>query len=289
MISCEDQTLFDAFALYQRAEDASEATIRNRASILRSTAGELPCSLLDATTTDLRRVMGREGIKASTRRTYRNAIRAFYRFLIEDGYRADNPADRLPRVLVPRDQPRPFSTEEIDRLLTTGAYARTRAMILLGYYQGFRVSSIARVRGEDIDVESGTITAVVKGGKTVTLPLHPLIAELSLTMPSEGWWFPARRGADGPIRPSSVSDLVKRAKLRAGITNPRLTAHSLRHAFGTELLDAGVDVRIVQELMVHASLSTTQLYTQVNDRQKRAGIGALSSGEIPSRSGRGVS
>lgn len=283
----ETRRLIDSFALYQRAADASEATIRNRESILRSTARSLSVPLLEATSADLRRVMGREGIKASTRRTYRNAIRAFYRFLVEDEYRQDNPSEKLPKVMVPRDMPRPFSTEEIERLLTTGAYSRTRAMILLGYYQGLRVSSIAAVHGRDIDVSSGTLTSVVKGGRSVTLPLHPVIAELSESMPADSWWFPARHGQPGHIKGAGVTNLVSRAKKRAGITNPQLTAHSLRHAFGTELLDAGVDVRIVQELMTHASLSTTQLYTKVNDRQKRAGIGALPSGVIPTRSGRG--
>jgi len=289
MSAVDNGALIDAFSLYQRAADIADSTIKNRESILRSAASELNGPLVEATTAELRQVMGREGIKPSTRRTYRNAVRAFYRFLVEDGYRGDDPSDRLPRVVVPRDQPRPFATDEIERLLTTGAYKRTRAMILLGYYQGFRVSSISRTRGEDIDVRSGTITTVVKGGRTVSLPLHPVIAELAESMPPEGWWFPARNGADGPIRPGAVSDLIAKAKKRAGIVNPRLTAHSLRHAFGTELLDAGVDVRIVQELMTHASLSTTQLYTKVNDRQKRAGIGALPSGTVPVRSGRGAS
>jgi len=83
-----------------------------------------------------------------------------------------------------------------------------------------------------------------------------------------------------------VTNLVARARQRAGITNPRLTAHSLRHGFATSLLENGVDVRIVQELMLHADLSTTQVYTRVNTQMKRAGIEALPVVEIPTVSRR---
>jgi integrase/recombinase XerD len=187
---------------------------------------------------------------------------------------------------VPRARPRPFTVEQIQRMLTGGAYGRTRAMILLGFYQGFRVSQIARVRGEDIDLVDMTIQTVGKGSKVATLPLHPVVAELARLMPRRGWWFPARGGREGHVRPSSVSDLVKDAKVRAGITDPRLTAHSLRHAFGTELAEHGVDIRVIQELMMHADLSTTQIYTGVSEGRKAAGVASLPSGAVPQRSGR---
>ena len=103
-------------------------------------------------------------------------------------------------------------------------------------------------------------------------------------MPRDGWWFPARRGQPGHIHPASVSDLIRRAKLRAGIHDERLTAHSLRHSFGSDLVELEVDVRVVQELMMHESLTATQVYTAVSGHRKREGIAKLPMREVPSRS-----
>jgi site-specific recombinase XerD len=148
-------------------------------------------------------------------------------------------------------------------------------MILLAFLQGFRANEVAAVHGHDLDLQAGTIRVVGKAGKVSTLPIHPAVRELAATMPNDDWWFPARKGAEGHIRSNSVSDLMKRAKLRAGITNPRLTGHSLRHSFGTDLVRAGVDLRTVQELMRHETLQTTELYTEINDEQMRHGLNRL--------------
>ena len=270
-----------AFDTYQRGKGLAPTTIRNRVSILR----QLGTDPLTATTHQLRAFIGRLGISAASRRTNLNCLRAFYAFLVLDGYRDDNPTDRIDSVRVPRDLPRPFSVEQIDALLTSGAYRRTRAMILLGYYQGLRVSQIAAVRGDDIDLLAGTLTTIGKGSLNLVLPLHTVIRDLADTMP-RGHWFPARRGIPGHVKPSSVTELVHKAKLRAGITDPKLTAHSLRHSYATHMLEHGVDVRVVQELLGHANLSTTQIYTRVSDLQRRAGILALPARPVPDRSGR---
>lgn len=284
----KDHAALELFVDYQRAQHLAATTIRNRRSILTTFARKTGV-LVDCDVFTLRRYIGRDdAVSAGTRRTERGALIAFYTFLHEEGLRGDNPATKLPVVRVPKGQPRPFTPEQIDAMLAAGAYAKTRAMILLGYYQGFRVSSIARVHGHDIDRDSMTICTVVKGGKERRLPLHEVIAELSLTMPRDGYWFPARRGVEGHIRPSSVTDLITKAKKRAGILDERLTPHSLRHAFGTDLVEQGVDIRVVQELLVHEHLSTTQIYTQVSERRKKDGIRTLAPREVPARSGRGA-
>lgn len=281
-----DVRSLDVFDAYQRGKNLAETTLRNRRSILLSARAHAGRSLFEIETHDLRLFIGREGLAPASRQTNRNALVAYYRFAVDEGYRADNPTLRLDAVRVPKGQPRPFTPEQIDRMLQSGAYTRTRAMILLGYYQGFRVSSIARVHGHDIDLQSGTIRTIGKGAKLRTLPLHPVTAELALMMPRDGWWFPARGEKSGHVRPSSVTDLITKAKVRAGITDPELTPHSLRHAFGTDLVDAGVDIRVIQELMMHESLSTTQIYTGVSARLKREGLHALEGRDIPARSGR---
>ena len=98
----------------------------------------------------------------------------------------------------------------------------------------------------------------------------------------------ARGGRAGHIHPASVTDLITKAKRRAGITDPHPTPHSLRHAFGTELVEEGVDIRVIQELMMHESLQTTQIYAGVSERRKRAAMEALPSIVAPDRSGRAV-
>lgn len=284
----EALALFDD---YQRSKNLAPTTIRNRRSIL-TTLEKFSGTLVDCDPFTLRRYVGRqaptpeETVQPGTRRTERNAILAFYRFLQDEQLRADNPAERLPVVRVPKGVPRPFTREQIDAMLNSGAYRRTRAMILLGYYQGFRVSMIAAVHGHDIDLLSNRIRVLAKGGKERWQALHPVIAELALQMPRNDYWFPARNGAPGHINGHAVTDLIRRAKLRAGIIDPKLTAHSLRHSFGTDLVEAGVDIRVVQELMLHEDLSTTQIYTGVSERLKQQGIVALAARPIPEHSGR---
>lgn len=278
--------LLTLFEEYQRSQDLASTTIRNRRSVLTTLAGTLPGTLLDADVFSLRRYMGQEGAKSATKRTYRVAIRAFYQFLQTEGLREDDPSTKLPMIRVPRGEARPFSAEQVDAMLNSGAYKRTRAMILVGYRQGFRVSQIARVHGDHIDRASMTITTIGKGRKERRLPLHPTIAELALTMPQHSWWFPARKIPAQHMQPESVTNLITKAKIRAGILDPLLTPHSLRHSFGTELVENGVDIRVVQELMTHEDLSTTQIYTRVSERLKTAGIVALPSRVIPQHSGR---
>lgn len=281
-----DHLLLGDYADYQRGEGLAASTIRNRASVLTTLAAHAGRPLLELSTADLRRFLGKQGLSNGSRRTYSTVLRAFYRYAVDEGLRDDDPSARLGTVHVPRGTPRPFSEADVDRMLASGAYRRTRAMILLGFYQGFRVSSIAAVHGHDVDLVSMTIRTVGKGRKERTLPLHPTIAELATTMPSDDWWFPARGGRTGHVHPASVTNLITRAKERAGITNAQLTPHSLRHGFGTELVEAEVDIRVVQELMMHESLATTQIYTGVSDRRKRAGIAALRGRAVPAHSGR---
>jgi site-specific recombinase XerD len=283
----EDEALAD-FAMYQRASGFSEATVRNRLSVLRSLISSAGKPLAEVTRSDIVAYLGRPGIAAASRRIGQVAIRSYFVFAEEAGIREDNPASNLPTVRVPRGRPRPFTADQVDLLLQSGAYTRTRAMILLGYYQGFRVSQIARVRGDDIDLESGTIRTVAKGAKDRTMPLHPVIAELAQSMPRQAWWFPARDGSDAPIHSSAVTNLITKARKRAGISDSRLTAHSLRHSFATHMIDHGVDVRVIQELMMHESLGTTQIYVGVSEKLAREGIEALTSRVVPARSGRRI-
>ena len=276
-----DNDVLEAFSEYQLSARLSTATVRNRASLLRGFTTAQGISLLEATPRDLRRHLGRDGITPGTARTERGAFRAFYAYCVEDGYLTESPAEKLPTVHVDRGRPRPFTLDQVVAMLTSGAYWRTRAMILVGWFQGFRVSQIARVRGDDIDYLTGTIRTVSKGGKERRVPLHEVIRELAHYMPPDDWWFPARDGSDRPIHSGSVTDLITKAKRRAGIIDPRLTPHSLRHGFGSELVERGVDIRVIQELMLHEDISSTQIYTYVSEARKADAISLVPRIEIP--------
>lgn len=277
--------ILTAFTEFQLSVRLSPATVRNRGSILRGLAGFTKLPLLDLELRDLRRYLARANISPGTARTERNAIRAFFDFAVDDEYLDENPSAKLAPTHVPRAQPRPFTYDQVVAMLTSGAYERTRAMILVGWFQGFRVSQIARVRGDDIDYLTRTIRTIAKGGKDRRVPLHPVVAELGRAMPPN-WWFPARDGTDAPIKGSSVTNLITRAKKRAGITDPRLTPHSLRHGFGSELVELGIDIRVIQELMLHEDISSTQIYTYVPEKRKAAAIEQLPHITIPERSAR---
>ena len=274
-----------AFQLHQRAA-YGETTVRNRLGTVRALEGFASVPALAITHDAILEYLGRPGVKKSTRRANQAALQAFYRFAQAGGFRSDDPTEGLPKISVPKGQPRPFTRAQVDRMLTSGAYAKTRAMILLGFYQGFRVSQIAAVRAEDISLLDMTIRTIGKGSKERVLPLHEVVAALAALMPQSSYWFPARGGRSGHVNGASVTGLITNAKRRAGIEDPTLTPHSLRHSFGTELVEEGVDIRVIRELMMQESLSSTEIYTGVSPRKRRAGIDALPSVEVPKHSGR---
>ena len=171
--------------------------------------------------------------------------------------------------------PRPVADEHMPRLLAAANRKKTRAMILLGALAGLRVSEIAKIRGEDFDLRGGQLRVVGKGGVTAYVAVHPRIAELAVTMPRRGPWFPTGKGNSSGrdhILGRSVSSLIGGCMRRASVPG---TAHSLRHWFGTTLVDDGADMRTVQELLRHASLQTVQIYTKVRKVKKAEAINRL--------------
>lgn len=125
-------------------------------------------------------------------------------------------------------------------------------------------------RGEDFDPVTGSLYVEGKGGVRAMIPVHDAIARELVNFPRQGYFFP---GSDsGHVLSNSVSMLIGRAMKRAGVTG---TAHQLRHWYGTALLEAGTDVRVVQELMRHVSIQSTTIYTRVSDDMRRRAIDTL--------------
>lgn len=207
----------------------------------------------------------------NTKSTYHRGLAAWHAWLTATGRREDNPMTKPPKV--PRGTPHPISTAGLERLLSVRMHRRTRAMILLGAYQGFRCAEIAAVRGEALDLDVMRMRMVGKGGHEARPWIHPLVAEVAAEMPLRGWWFPAPGGQlRRHIAPHSVSCTISQAMVRAGVSG---TAHSLRHWHATALLEAGADAVTVQRSMRHKSLATTQIYTGVSDDRLREAINRL--------------
>lgn len=278
--------MLNEFSTYQLAKGLAPRTIKNRAEtlmLLSKTTGKLP---IEITRHDLLARMARD-ITPSSKQRERSYFRSFFQFMVSEGHRVDDPSASLPTIKAQRGRPRPLSTQQVNAMLIGGAYTHTRTMILLAAYQGLRAHEIAKIQGQDFDVSSGILTVVGKGSIRSELPLHPIIAEEVMRYSVRGYWFPGRAtNQTGHIHSKSVSDLMRRALNRAGITTARLTGHSLRHFFGTELVRAGTDLRTAQELLRHASLATTQIYVEIAYSQQEAAIINLPVLHVPEHSGR---
>jgi integrase/recombinase XerC len=203
------------------------------------------------------------------------SLRTFFRFLCREGILTRNPARALlsPRVI--RRLPVRLAEEDVARLLDiepkSEADARTRAILELLYGAGLRCAELVGLDASDLDVEARLVRVLGKGGKERIVPYGSRAAEaLAAYMPlrqrssrRDDALFVNARG--GRLSDRSVRTLVGR-RIRETALALRVTPHTLRHAFATHLLERGADLRAIQELLGHVSLSTTQRYTHVNAR-----------------------
>ena len=212
------------------------------------------------------------------------ALRAFFRFLVREGVRAADPTTGIPAPRAPKRLPRPLAVDDC-QVLVAGtkdggpdselAELRDRALAELLYGAGLRVGELTSLDVRDVDLAQGEVRVLGKGGKERVVPL-PAAARAAL-----GAWLAARRRpgvlgeplfialrarkGEAPRRldPRDVRRRLARRALAAGLSD-RVHPHRLRHSYATHLLDMGADLRAIQELLGHASLSTTQKYTAVS-------------------------
>jgi len=178
-------------------------------------------------------------------------------------------ADRLPWPKVPQKKPDILSGTEVEKVLSEVTSLVPAMVVLTAYGAGLRVSEACRLRVEDIDGRRGLIHVRLGKGKRdryVMLAerlMRALRGYWAKVHPEGEWLFPGREKAKTHLHPTAVNwalkEAVKKAKLRK-----RVTAHTLRHSFGTHLLELGTDIRIIQVLLGHASIRTTARYAQVS-------------------------
>jgi integrase/recombinase XerD len=251
---------------------------------------------LNVATEDIRgylRSLKKRGFSAATSARRLSAIRQLHRFLYAEGMRTDDPALVLegPRRHPPL--PKILSVEEVERLLTKAHAAveetppekserihaaRTACLLELLYATGLRVSELVALPKSAARRNEPLILIRGKGGRERLVPLSDparrAIATYRALLEARGggggpWLFPAD-SASGHLSRQVFARDVKTVAARAGIAAARLSPHVLRHAFASHLLQNGADLRVVQELLGHADISTTQIYTHVLDERMKA-------------------
>lgn len=297
--AADDAGLIEAFLEMQSAERgarpntllAYERDLADASAML-ARAG---ATLAKATAPDLERYsagLERRGLSAATSARRLSALRQFYKFLLLDGVRKDDPSAQLEPPRKPRRLPKTLSPEEVDALVTaagaggTPAALRDRAIVEILYASGLRVSELVALPLRAAPRPGVQFVAVVgKGGKERAVPLHAralaalkdYVAVREALLPEEPrareraarWLFPSPNAADGRMTRQRINQILDACATNAGIDPGRVTPHVLRHAFATHLVENGADLRTVQILLGHADIATTQIYTHVAEGRLR--------------------
>lgn len=222
----------------------------------------------------------KEGLAPSSISRHIVAVRMFYKFMQLEGVIQDNPAELLATQKMWQRVPKVLTTESIDRFLNAplkvdAMWLRDRAILELMYATGCRVSEVANMLLSNVHLEEGYCLAEGKGSKQRMVPLGQqavvvieryLQEQRPVLVRGKGtdvvpWVIVSRTGKR--LRREAIWELVKRYAVRADI-DPNITPHTLRHSFATHLLAGGADLRLIQEMLGHASIQTTQIYTQVD-------------------------
>lgn len=225
-----------------------------------------------------------EGLSAATTARKLSSIRHFFKFLMGERIREDNPATYIDGPRKKKALPGTLSEDEVSRLIECASLhdtpegIRLHALLQILYASGLRVSELVGLKLSSIQVtqrEGGTGAYLMvkgKGGKERLVPLHEeairaiygyLKVRREFEEGAESTWMFPSHGASGHLTRQRFGQMLKSLALKSGIDPEKVHPHTLRHSFASHLLAGGADLRVVQELLGHADISTTQIYTHV--------------------------
>ena len=284
------ETFLEMMAVERGAADNTVAAYRRDLEDASGFMAGQGGSLMTATTEDIRAYVGRlaaRGFAETSRSRRLSALRQYYRFLYVEGRRGDDPTGPIEGARRKRPLPKVMSEDEVDRLLDRAAAeavdpeqsparlvraARMHALVELLYATGMRVSELVSLPRAVLRGRQRMIVVRGKGDKERMVPIgeaaRDALTRFAEAMKLAGigeegrWLFPALSETGHLTRQAFARDL-KALAARVGIPAERISPHVLRHAFASHLLQNGADLRAVQELLGHADISTTQIYTHV--------------------------
>ncbi len=261
---------------------AAALTVAAYATDLEDLARYLDAEVAQATGDDLRRYFAtraKSGIGARTAARRLSAFRQFFRFLIVEGARPDDPTRALDAPRLPRTLPKYLDESETEALLEAVGKragpegARLACLVELLYGAGLRVSELVGLPLAAAQRDPRFLLVRGKGDKERLVPLGEKARAALATYLDERWrflhdgktspWLFPSRGREGHLTRRRCGQLMKELALEAGLDPARLSPHVLRHAFASHLIDHGADLRSVQEMLGHADIATTQIYTHV--------------------------
>lgn len=264
MLAAERGAAANTLAAYRRDLEGAEDAIGDLAAASRDAVATLAQEWANLAPASVAR-------KAS-------ALRQFFGFAIDEGWRSDDPSGALPKPRTRRPLPKVlghddiaalFARAELEAASEAARAVRTLALIELLYGSGLRASELAELPLVAVPRDAPFLTITGKGGATRLVPvgaraLAALSRWLALrpALPPSRYLFPSKDGK--PITRVRLFQLLKALATRAGLDPARISPHVLRHAFATHLLEGGADLRVLQTLLGHADISTTQIYTHVD-------------------------
>jgi integrase/recombinase XerD len=226
--------------------------------------------------------MRADGLAATTIARRVAALRSFFRHQMLLGARAENPAAELALPRRRRALPKTLSPGEAERLIdaaagTTPRSMRDRALVELLYGAGLRVSEAVGLERAGVDLENRVVRAIGKGSKERIVPIGRQAVDALRRYLAHGRPFLDKRhrpelflnAQGGALTRAGAFLILRKLAEKAGLEPGRVHPHLLRHSFATHLLEGGADLRSVQEMLGHADLATTELYTHVSDRRRR--------------------